>query len=139
MSDDISDYVQNKGNFAQKNKTSKFQTAVQEADDAIKEQTAHSSMMELQTVKKITLKNVAIDELLATFYQHKTTLQTIFDQRRSKQDRFNYGNGLDFLTILSRLVTPEQQAPMYKCICRAFVTNQRKYLENPTVSIWSRG
>lgn len=89
--------------------------------------------------KKITLKNVAIDELLATFYQHKTTLQTIFDQRRSKQDRFNYGNGLDFLTILSRLVTPEQQAPMYKCICRAFVTNQRKYLENPTVSIWSRG
>lgn len=62
---------------------------------------------------KITLKAIPIDDLLSTFEDNEAELRRVFDGRRGQLDRFNYGNGYDFLRVLSRIATSEQQQKMY--------------------------
>lgn len=84
--------------------------------------------------RKITLKDEPISDLLLTFDDNKMSLQSIFDQRKNQLYRHNYGNGYDFLTVLSRTLTSDQQKEMYWRLCAAFVGDSRKYIQNPMVS-----
>lgn len=106
-----------------KNKTPLFIEAIKEIEEDI----AHSG--------KITLKDVAVDGLLATFNDSKTVLQDLFDKRRGKLDRFNYGNGLDFLTILSRTVSEDQKTKMYRHLCTCLTGSFEWYIQNANVSL----
>lgn len=44
----------------------------------------------------ITIKDIPLDELLATFQDHEKKLLDIFNQRRNRLDHFNNGNGFDY-------------------------------------------
>lgn len=70
-----------------------------------------------------------VSELLKTLEEHEAALRCIFNERRHKLDRFNYGMGYDFLTILSRIATSKQQKEMYSFMCDALV--DKKYFERP--------
>lgn len=117
----IYDYVDNKHKFSCKNKSKRFLAAIQQADEAIehKIQQQNSNVPisieggSSTNVSKISLKTLTLDELLETFDDNKAYLRGLFDERRRKLDRFNYGNGYDFLTVLSRIATSEQQQKMY--------------------------
>lgn len=115
-----------------KNKTVAFKNATSEIEQEIERKNTNSS--ENKTIGKISLKNVPIDELLGTFDDNKTVLQNLFEERRNKLDRFNYGNGFDFLTVLPRVLDEEQKKMMYQQICTAFMENFEKYIGNPLVS-----
>lgn len=70
-----------------------------------------------------------VKDLLKTFDENEATLRFIFNERRTKLDRFNYGMGYDFLTISSRLATPEQQKEMFSHACEALAG--KNYYQNP--------
>lgn len=114
--DNIYDYSQNKIKFDTKNKSKNFKNAVREADEAILKQnqplvdspTSSGSKSEIgavmlippsSSIKKISLKTIVINDLLKTFDENKAALQAIFNERRTNPDRFNRGNGMDYLTI----------------------------------------
>lgn len=134
-SDNIFDYVQYKIEFSLKNSTKKFHDAIQQANEAVSKQNeqlvnspmqscskneagAVASILSPSDVKKITLKTIAINDLLKTFDDTKPALRAIFDERRKILDRFNCGNGYDYLTVLYRIATPTQQQQMYWYICK---------------------
>lgn len=119
-SDNIHDYVENKNKFCNKNKSKKFEEAIKQADEAVENEQQQQVNVSISyeggamaNFDKITLKAIAIDDLLSTFKDNKAELRRLFDERRGKLDRFNYGNGYDFLTVLSRIATSEQQQKMY--------------------------
>lgn len=71
-----------------------------------------------------------IFDLLETFKENEENLRAIFDERCGKLDRFNYGNGYDFLTVLDRIATSEQQKEMWRHISDTFVgKNYIEYLK----------
>lgn len=78
---------------------------------------------------KITLKSMDVKDLLKTFEENEAALRSIFNERRTNLDRFNYGIGYDFLTVLSRIVTPEQQKQMFSFMCEALAGE--KYYDRP--------
>lgn len=133
---DIYDYMQNKDKFCSKNKTKKFRDAIEEANQAIsKVQKQSNEKKEADTVAsntsqlhKVTLKSMDIDDLLKTFESNERNLRILFDERRYKLDRFNYGQDYDFLTVLSRIATPEQQKKMWGHISDEFAG--KNYIEN---------
>lgn len=129
--ENICDYLQHKNEFSVKNKRHIFNKAITEIDEAI----AHRNATEIAIEQKIELKNVPINELLATFAEHETALRANFDQRQQETDRFIYGNGYDFLTILSRTLTSSQQQAMYSEICTKFMGDINEYLQNAKVCI----
>lgn len=104
-----------------------FKNAIEEIEREIQENNFFT--------QKITLKEVPTDDLLATFNNSKMTLQNLFNQRRVKLDRFNYGiEEYDFLTVLERIVGEEQKTKMFQQICTAFTGNFGRYIQNPMVS-----
>lgn len=123
--------MQNKNKFSAKNKTYIFKRAIEEIDEAI----THNRTAEIAIEQKIDLKNMPINELLATYTEHETVLRANFNQRRHDIDRFIYGNGYDFLTILARTLTSSQQQAMYSEICTKFMGDIKKYLQNQKVCI----
>lgn len=126
----ICNYLQNKEKFCGKNNSQLFKKAIKEIDEAIEEEVRATEIIADQ---KIDLKNVPIAELLATYTEHKTVLQAVFEQRRHDIDRFISGNGYDYLTVLSRTLTSAQQQAMYSKICGNFMGDMKKYIQNPKV------
>lgn len=141
-SQNVSEYFENKEKFSARNKTVIFRKSLEQIEEAIAKDCNSNLPMtidkpatdEPNTTKKTTLKDETVADLLATFENNKTHLQNLFDHHRGNLDRFNFGNGYDFLTVLSRLVTSEQQKDLYMHLCNAFVGNFQKYIQNPTVS-----
>lgn len=89
-----------------------------------------------QLINQLTLKTTPISEIIITFNESKAFLREIFNQRRSILDRFNYGGiGYDFLTVLWRIVTPEQQKAMYSTLMKEFIEDEREYIGSLIVSI----
>lgn len=76
-----------------------------------------------------------INSILYTYDENIQLLKSIYESKANVPDRFNKGNGLDYLTILFRVVTSEQQQQMYTKILQQFVKDERKYIGNPTVSL----
>lgn len=72
---------------------------------------------------------MSINDLLKTFDVHAEKLRSLFDTRRVKSDRLNRGNGYDYLTVLTRVATSEQQQKMYTHMTEAF-NIQNLYYEN---------
>lgn len=135
-SEEIYDYVQYRHEFSSKNSRKIFQEAVQQADQAImkeaqqqqpcKSSTSHEAAA-VENFEKITLKARSIDYLLKTFDDNEADLRILFDERRRRLDRFNHGNGYDFLTVLSRIATSEQQQQMYCRMTDAFGIKNLQY------------
>lgn len=109
-----------------------FKNAIKEIDELVKKE--NESKRE-QNTEKITLKDMTIAELLATFDENQIELQDLFDRRRGILDRLNYGNGYDFLTVLSRTLTSEQQQQMFGRIGTVFTGDFKKYIQNPKVNL----
>lgn len=149
-SDNTYDYIQHKDKFASKNKSKKFQEAIEEANVEVLKQKQQKTMIrfdgkikngandeemkmgdEASTSKicEMTVKTMDVKDLLATFEENETVLRSIFNERRKKLDRFNYGMGYDFLTVLSRIATTEQHKEMYSYMCEAIAG--KNYFENP--------
>lgn len=120
----IFDYSEFKTEFEMKNRTKSFRTAIQEIENEVNS----------KPNEEITLKNMAIDLILTTFDESIPVLEPIYKSRANIPNRFNNGNGLDYLTILYRTVTSEQQQQMYLKIVQHFAVDEKKYIENPTVS-----
>lgn len=120
----IFDYLRFKSEFSTKNRTKNFRKAIYEIENEINDEK-----------KEITLKNIAINVILNTFEENIPLLKSIYKSRANIPNRFNNGNGLDYLTILHRTVTSEQQQQMYLKIIQYFAEDERKYIENPTVSL----
>lgn len=141
QSDNIYDYVQYKNKFSSMNGTKKFVDAIQQADERLAQQNENlnvevatkngesSVIPSSSNDSKITVKNIKTSELLRSFKEHESILRSIFNERKKKLERFNYGNGYDFLTILSRTATPEQQKQMYSHICVELVG--QNYYDRP--------
>lgn len=100
-----------------------------EIEQAINQQ--KSEMIESEQL--MTLKEEPISQILCTFDQNKKMLEDIFNLRRHNLDKFNIGNGMDYLTILWRTVTSEQQKAMYWRMIDAFMEDRGKYIGNPMV------
>lgn len=83
---------------------------------------------------EITLKNMAIKDIVETFDENIPFLKAIFETRAHIPNRFNIGNGLDYLTILYHTVAPAQQQEMYTKIVQQFVKDEEKYLHDLRVS-----
>lgn len=135
-SEDIYDYVLYRHEFSNRNGRRTFQEAVHQADEAItmeaKVQQSHESSTPdeaaaMESFEKISLQAVPTDLILDTFDEHEADLRTLFDERRTQLDRFNYGNGYDFLTVLSRIATSEQQQKMYCRMADAFSVKHLQY------------
>lgn len=144
------DYVQNKNKFGSKNRSETFLVAIKEADEAVdkanqiaKQDTMiqHDPQNMAGSISspsgKITVKTLNLKDLLETFKENEATLRSIFNERRTKLERFNYGAGYDFLTVLSRTATPEQQKQMYSYMCEALAG--KKYYDRPIYEnlLWS--
>lgn len=80
-------------------------------------------------VRNITVKTMDVKDLLKSFEENEATLRAIFNNRRTQLDRFNYGMGYDFLTVLSRIATPEQHKVMFSYMCEAFAG--KEYYKHP--------
>lgn len=74
-----------------------------------------------------------IEDIVATFDEHIPLLESLYTSRSTVLDRFNNGNGLDYLTILYQTLTPEQQK-MFLRIVNKFTKNEKEYIQNPIVS-----
>lgn len=152
QSNNIHDYVQHKDKFVSKNKSKKFQEAIEEANQEVlkqqstliqttnaanDEETKIGAESDTSSKSKITLKTMESQDLLATFEENEKSLRSIFNARRKQLDRFNNGMGYDFLTVLSRISTSEQQKEMYSHMCEAIVG--KSYYENPVYEnlLWS--
>lgn len=83
----------------------------------------------ITNICKITVKTMEVSDLLNTFKENEAALRSIFNERRIKLDRFNYGMGYDFLRILSRLATSDQQKEMFSFMCQALAGEN--YYERP--------
>lgn len=142
--ENIHEYIQNRSQFMTKNKSKKFQEAISQADKEIEKenQKRNNDSTSTESVEsanrnhqndvsmtceaeaaawdKLSLKTMAIDDLLKTFNHHEVYIRTLFETRRIKSDRFNCGNGYDYLLVLSRLATSEQQKKMYTHMTEAF-------------------
>lgn len=139
-------YVQFKDKFASKNKSKQFKEAIEEANEAVlkatqpqldiqtkngvnDEEAKKSDEDDTATICKMTLKTVNVNELLSTFDENEPALRSIFNERRMKLDRLNYGMGYDFLNILYRIATTEQQKELYPHMCEAIAG--KNYFVNP--------
>lgn len=131
-SKNISNFSENKEKFCGKNNTAIFKKAVKEIEEAIEEEKENLNAKSIE--EKMTLKNVSSEILITSYDEHETVLRTIFEQRRQQLDRFNYGNGYDFLTVLSRILTSEQQQLLFLEICGKIMGNAMEYMQNPIVS-----
>lgn len=127
--------MQNRAEFSVKNTRITFKNAIHEADLAITPNQENLSTISSNSMTKITLKNMEIGTLLATFSENQAMLESLFEDRRYKLDRLNSGNGYNFLTVLSRMVTSKQQTEMYQRIRDSFVKDTEKYIGNPMVRI----
>lgn len=93
--------------------------AVDRTDDPMEQPSTTVHHDSQNVAANITVKTMDVNDLLKTFEEHEAALRS-FDERRTKLDRFNYGMGYDFLTVLSRIATPEQQKNMFSYMCEAF-------------------
>lgn len=101
-----------------------FQTAMGEIEEEMGDKTKN----------EITLKNMSIHTILSTFDENIPSLQSIYDSKANIPNRFNKGTELDYLTILYRTVTMQQQHEMYQKLIKQFTEDEKKYSENPTVN-----
>lgn len=86
---------------------------------------------------RITLKDMSIEALIDTFDEGVPLMETLYSAHAKTLDRLIIkGNGLDYLTILYRTLTPCQQQKMYLRILKKFTNDQKKYIENPIVSFF---
>lgn len=113
-----------KDQFQNKNKTLRFKKAVEEIEEAIRSATP-----------KVCLKHMSIDAILCTLEENISTLETLYKSRANILDRLNQGNGLDYLTILHRTLTSEQQQQMYLQIVDKFAEDKKTYKGNRIVSV----
>lgn len=120
----IHNYSEFKNQFSNKNKTASFQIAIKEIEEEISRGTS----------EEITLKLLSTDQILSTFDEHFQLLKNVFKSRAKVLDRFNVGNGLDYLTILHRTLTQEQQHQMYIRIIRTFPKDEKSYMQNQVVN-----
>lgn len=139
-----------------KNKSQIFQEAISQADIEIEKENEQrkkdststepivsanqnqqnasvSSEAEAVSRDKLSLKTMAIDDLLKTFNDHEVHIRSLFHTRRGKSDRLNRGIDYDFLLVLSRLATSEQQKKMYTHMTEALGI-QNLFYEN---LLWS--
>lgn len=116
------DYLQFKKQFETRNRTKSFRSAIKEIEDEIDNRK-----------NGITLKEMTIEWILSTFDENIPLLKPIFESRLNILNRFNVGNGLDYLTILHRTVTPVQQQKMYLKMIQRFFKDEQKYFEKLTV------
>lgn len=98
----INDYSEFKDRFRNKNKTSCFQKAVEEIEEALR-----------PFINKLCLKEMSIDTILCTWEENSSMLKALYESRANTLDILNRGNGMDYLTILHRILTSEQQQQMY--------------------------
>lgn len=124
--------MRNKSKFCSKNRSDIFRIAIEEADEAVDEadgavDETNEPMEQPSTTEQhnpqdvaadssivnIMVKTMDVNDLLKSFEENEAALRNIFNERRTKLDRFNYGIGYDFLTVLSRTATPEQQKKMF--------------------------
>ena len=84
---------------------------------------------------EITLKNEAMSSILSTFEENVSKLKSIYEIKAKIPNRFINGNGMDYLTILCRIVTMEQQHQMYQKLIQEFTEDGEKYSNNRTVSL----
>lgn len=157
--ENIRNYSEFKDELVQKNKTATFRKAVSEIDDEMRMKESRNQLSEtnenriqllrnvsndivhevqIQTPEKITLKDMPITAIIATFEEGYPLLESLYSSlANSMADRFLQGNGLDYLTILYRTVSSNQQHQMYGRMLEKFTKNQREYIENPTVRNFS--
>lgn len=123
-------YLENKEKLGAKSKTGQFKRAISEIEAMIDEQ-KDLDLNEFESQDgPTTLEGMPVHEIIETFNENEESLGKIFGERRHIMDHFNRGNGLDYLTILFRTVTSEQQQKMYTRIRDTFTKN---YLEHPIV------
>lgn len=115
-----------------KNKTKIFKQALDEAKSEMSVESRNS--VDATPLNTITLKNETIQQILHSFDENKHFLESIFNDRKATLNRFNVGNGYDFLTILWRVVSTEQQQAMYSHILNYFTHDEREYIQDPKVS-----
>lgn len=130
---DIWDYLDKEDEFSQKNITKVFAKAMDEIKAAIHAEKATDLGIASQP-NQITLKAMPIAHILNSFDENKNLFESIFNERKSLHNRFNNGYGYDYLTVLWRLLSSEQQQAMYCRISKHFIPNEREYLQNPKVS-----
>lgn len=119
-SQNICDFVHNKATFCTKNNTKSFKNALREIEEELRQN---------KIEHKITLKDVAVDELLTTFNENQTILQDLFNRLRSTMNHQIHGNGYDFLEVLSHTLTQAQQQAMYNHMVTFFMGSFKKYYE----------
>lgn len=91
--------------------------------------------MRIKMFHRITLKDTPIDAIMATFEEGTPSIEALYSTHAKTLDRLiNRGNGLDYLTILYRTLTSNQQQQMYLRILKKFAKDEKKYIENPIVS-----
>lgn len=140
--ENIRSYAEYKDQLVQKNSTTSFRKAVNEIEEEIRNHVPRNVVNEIeeetqnQMPHKMTLKDVPINEIIATFDEGIPLLESLYTAHANiTMDRLIHrGNGLDYLTILYRTVTQQQQQRMYLQILTKFTINQKKYFENPNVS-----
>lgn len=114
--------------YSLRNKRPTFKLGLREIESEIRQQ-IDLTLSEENDVA-VSLKDVPISDIIAQFDQSKQMLQEIFDERHLKGDHLNKGNGFDYCTVLARVVTPEQQHEMMRCLNNAFTP---QYFRNPKV------
>lgn len=137
--ENIQNYSEYRDQLVQKNKTASFRKAVDEIEEEIRIQVPRNAVNGTSSIEmphKITLKDMPINAILATFDEGIALLQSLYTAHANKtmDHLIHRGNGLDYLTILYRTVTQQQQQQMYLRILTEFANNQKKYFENPKVS-----
>lgn len=138
--ENIYDYVENKKKFESKNRSKKFREAIQEANEAVSSEMA--MQFDAQNVagalppspylvlpNKITLQDTDVSELIKTFEENEAILRPIFNERRTTLDHFHRGMGYDFLTVLTRAATAQQQQKMMSFIVEALAG--KEYYDRP--------
>lgn len=115
--------------FSKKNTTKPFTRAIEEAKSAM------SAESKDVLPKAITLKTESIQQILDSFDENRCLLERLFNERKHKLNRFNNGNGYDYLTVLWRVVSTEQQTSMNKRIFEYFIEDKEEYIQNPKVSM----
>lgn len=119
----VYNYLNYKNQFENKNQSKSFKLAIKE--------------IEFETNKKkdkITLKDMPIDSILNTFNENFSALKEIYKSRVNIPNRFNIGP-LDYLSILYRAVTMEQQHNMYDKMIEKFIKDEETYTNNRTVNL----
>lgn len=124
--ENVNNYSEYKERFVHKNKTIHFRNAITEIENE----------MSLESSNPLTLKNYSTDDIVATFDENVSLIKCLYDSHLNTLDRLIDGNGMDYLTVLFRIVTTAQQHKMHSRILQNFTKSEKAYMENPNVSIF---